>query len=1295
MGGAGFGATGTGFGTGAGLGTGFGATTTGAGFGGAGFGGATTSTAPFGGSLGGGTTGFGGGLGATANPSFGGGALGGLGGTGAALGGFGAAQTTQPAFGAAAGGFGLGTGAAAGGLGAGAGFGGFGGAMGQPNPSFGGIGQPAGLAANFGMGQAAAGGTGNPPFKPVQVCLLGHYYCSQNENVAVQVQEKGQNGQMTVANLQVINTMPAYESKSLEELRFEDYKKKQQGMWENYQRLGVNSNKFVFPGGAVGMGAPQQSTAFGGFSFGGAAAAPAPAAGGFGFGLGAAAPAPATAAFSFGGAAPAPAAGFGGFGAAFGQPQAQPAAGGLQFGAAAPAFGSPGAAGATSAFSFKPAGSPAPALGFGGFGAGAAQQPAAAAGFGGFGGFGASTAAPAAASAFSFAKPAAAPAAGFGFGLGAQPAAGFGGFGAAQPAAGFGQVAAAAVPQYAIPLQGGLERKLDSLRKKDELEIRLKDDKLVESIKRSGQLVSKSADNRADELSISVGRSDAGSSLYASRGATRLRAKIVPRGFVSSSVETGAIGFPSSQSLSSTAAQELGATTAFLRPNDLLSRKSRKLVIADAPDHVPFDEDKPYGVEETPKLLLPPPASATSASANKQSAPKPPTSAYRMDLDGPGSVVSATPDVPRSRRDMGTGEFPRYGDPTGLTPAHTESPFDYSMRPSSAQQQKDVSRMREDLDTPHSAMNLSRMTAASTSSGLRINDSFDSDARIPAAGGGQRTNLVSPPSSPKESGKRTSSNPPSLTKEGYYTRPASIEAFRMMSDDELARVQGFCVGRSGYGEIEWLGHSDIRGLDLDEIVLIEKKSVLVYHDQERVTKPPEGFGLNKPAIITLFKVLPKEGTSALKQLQFESKLKDACLNDGAEFIDYNQVTGVWMFKVNHFSKYGLAESDDEDDSAPAAATTGVTRAKTAQTTTESAATKELPALSSQLKRSALQFSMTSPLQLKQIRSLRINGAAEPTVISMAPTQVGQEPASTTYRQSTNMDMEVIAVPEQVLPAPLLPVDVYNSFLQFQAGSHRQYAAPSSSGALSLDSSPCMQMLHKVRNVHFRATGQKETVTVFSKAGTTGDVTGKVKRPIDFGLAMGRSFRVGWGPQGQLVHISGLNVDTTTGASSAQVSVLKLEDVTASSESTPVPVSLSTFKGPLSVMLKNSTYQANDDGYHVIEDGKVAQRIAGVGLWKVPMCNLSHDEEYNRFLHILYECVDLFRDAQLKPFTAEWVGHQALKLMLAAFGQEEGYELEDKMPILEDRDNYGLSYLWERRQEALSQWLQEICKTRGT
>jgi hypothetical protein len=43
----------------------------------------------------------------------------------------------------------------------------------------------------------------------------------------------------------------------------------------------------------------------------------------------------------------------------------------------------------------------------------------------------------------------------------------------------------------------------------------------------------------------------------------------------------------------------------------------------------------------------------------------------------------------------------------------------------------------------------------------------------------------------------------------------------------LERVADFCVGRHGVGEVKFLGHTDVRTLDLDAIVDINPSEVCV------------------------------------------------------------------------------------------------------------------------------------------------------------------------------------------------------------------------------------------------------------------------------------------------------------------------------------------------------------------------------------------------------------------------------------------------------------------------------------
>ena len=57
----------------------------------------------------------------------------------------------------------------------------------------------------------------------------------------------------------------------------------------------------------------------------------------------------------------------------------------------------------------------------------------------------------------------------------------------------------------------------------------------------------------------------------------------------------------------------------------------------------------------------------------------------------------------------------------------------------------------------------------------------------------------------------------------------------------------------------------------------------------------------------------------LADINYEEKLQRACNKLGAKFVEYRPETGSWVFKVDHFSKYGLEDDSDEDNIAVTAA----------------------------------------------------------------------------------------------------------------------------------------------------------------------------------------------------------------------------------------------------------------------------------------------------------------------------------------------------------------------------------------
>ncbi|PIO14277.1 hypothetical protein AB205_0189530, partial [Aquarana catesbeiana] len=158
-----------------------------------------------------------------------------------------------------------------------------------------------------------------------------------------------------------------------------------------------------------------------------------------------------------------------------------------------------------------------------------------------------------------------------------------------------------------------------------------------------------------------------------------------------------------------------------------------------------------------------------------------------------------------------------------------------------------------------------------------------------------------------------------LSREGYYTIPSMEELANMMDDNGECIVDGFTIGRKGYGSIFFEGLVNVTNMNLDEIVHIRNKEVIVYTDD--TNKPPVGEGLNRAAEVTLNEVWPINKTTRelikspeqLAEMNYKSKLEAASRKQGAQFKEYRPETGSWVFRVKHFSKYGLQDSDEEDD----------------------------------------------------------------------------------------------------------------------------------------------------------------------------------------------------------------------------------------------------------------------------------------------------------------------------------------------------------------------------------------------
>ena len=136
---------------------------------------------------------------------------------------------------------------------------------------------------------------------------------------------------------------------------------------------------------------------------------------------------------------------------------------------------------------------------------------------------------------------------------------------------------------------------------------------------------------------------------------------------------------------------------------------------------------------------------------------------------------------------------------------------------------------------------------------------------------------------------------PKLHRSGYKMKPSIIELARK-TKSELQKVPNFTVENEN-GKIVFEGETDVTGLDIDKILEIGNRVVVVYPDDSELNKPQQGKGLNKPAIIHLYNCKPRK---PYEYEAFKKKLKEVCEKNQSAFINWNENTFEWVFRVNHF-----------------------------------------------------------------------------------------------------------------------------------------------------------------------------------------------------------------------------------------------------------------------------------------------------------------------------------------------------------------------------------------------------------
>lgn len=73
-------------------------------------------------------------------------------------------------------------------------------------------------------------------------------------------------------------------------------------------------------------------------------------------------------------------------------------------------------------------------------------------------------------------------------------------------------------------------------------------------------------------------------------------------------------------------------------------------------------------------------------------------------------------------------------------------------------------------------------------------------------------------------------------------------------------------------------------------------------DETDVHYPPAGTGLNHPAVLTFYHIIPPEGVSFE---EFQKYVQDETARMGAKFRGLDKNGGIWEIEVPHFTRYGL------------------------------------------------------------------------------------------------------------------------------------------------------------------------------------------------------------------------------------------------------------------------------------------------------------------------------------------------------------------------------------------------------
>lgn len=363
---------------------------------------------------------------------------------------------------------------------------------------------------------------------------------------------------------------------------------------------------------------------------------------------------------------------------------------------------------------------------------------------------------------------------------------------------------------------------------------------------------------------------------------------------------------------------------------------------------------------------------------------------------------------------------------------------------------------------------------------------------------------------------------PTLCSSDYYMEPSLEElAMRELLDPGYcSHVPNFMVGRIGYGCVRFLGRTDVRQLQLDQIVKFCRNEVVVYGDD--AVKPLVGHGLNKAAEVTLI-IRLRPNLDTRQEAFIVDNLRLATKKQGANFISFDPQNGEWKFLVQHFSRYGLREDDEEDIMMDDVTDVQEPVEMSGGEISDNGEDAQAHYMEQDLSHSLPSHLGLDPVKMKEMRMLMFPANKKE--------DIGDTKRVSSLEQSS-FNTEHIKPPLQNFtqrmnhrPSPHVARKTPLALLEYNPNN--------------FDSNSSQDILMAQQNGRPLKVIKREGFMLDLNRGTL--VTGSISHNIvDAALFMGRSFRVGWGPGGILVH-TGLVVG---GNDSSRVlsSVIKLEKV---------------------------------------------------------------------------------------------------------------------------------------------------------